>query len=167
VISVFMFLMHSAITPTEVLRSIESLLLAYFMMGFWKSFQSSAKVGPRAMERAMMTSRAVSMASQSYSEVPSRAARSSSSPKSFWQAWSFVMRARRVSVVVFSLAGSAIRAGPVTLRVEARERLISVTVALEKRLSVDCLFSRAITFGYWQIDQKLIRFLNMHRNASE
>ena len=38
--------------------------------------------------------------------------------------------ATRISVMVLSAAVSAIKAGPVTLRVAARERLISVTVAL-------------------------------------
>ena len=108
----------------------ESLLLAYFMIGFWKIFHSSAKVGPRAMERPITTSRAVSMAYQSYSEVPSRLLRSSSSPKSFWQGCSLVMRARMISVTGFRWVGDAIRDGPLILRVAARERLISVTVAL-------------------------------------
>ena len=38
--------------------------------------------------------------------------------------------ATRISVTVLRTAVSAIKAGPVTLRVAARERLISVTVAL-------------------------------------
>ena len=40
--------------------------------------------------------------------------------------------ATRISVTVLRTAVSAIKAGPVTLRVAARERLISVTVALFK-----------------------------------
>lgn len=78
----------------------------------------------------MTTSRAVSMVTQSDSEVASRELRSSSSPKSFWQACALVMIAIRTSVTFFRVAVSAIREGPVTLRVAARERLISVTVAL-------------------------------------
>ena len=78
----------------------------------------------------MMTSRAVSMAYQSYSEVPSRVLRSSSSPKSFWQAWDLAMRLRRIWEIDLRRDGSAIREGPVVRRVAARERLISVTVAL-------------------------------------
>ena len=42
------------------------------------------------------------------------------------------MSASRISVIVLSLAGSAIKAGPVVFRVAARDRLISVTVALQR-----------------------------------
>ncbi len=41
-----------------------------------------------------------------------------------------MIMATRISVTFLSVAVSAIKEGPVTLRVAARERLISVTVAL-------------------------------------
>lgn len=83
----------------------------------------------------IMTSRAVSIATQSDSEVPSRELRPSSSPKSFWHACALVMIATRTSVTFFKMEVSAIRDGPVILRVAARERLISVTVALFEGVS--------------------------------
>ena len=122
--------MHSEITPTEVARSKDSLPLANFMMGFSNIFQSWLNVGPRAKARPQMASMAVSMVSQSYSEVSSNGPRSSSFPKSFWQAWFLVMMAMRFSVTGLRVVGSAIKEGPDVLSVAARFRLISVTMAL-------------------------------------
>lgn len=71
--------MHSEMTPTEVLRSMASLPLTYFETGFSNIFQSWAKDPPSAMARLATTSSAVSMVSQSYSEVSSSEPRSSPS----------------------------------------------------------------------------------------
>lgn len=80
-------------TPTAVARSNAEEPEANLSTGLAKIFQSSEKEGPRAAARPQMASMAVSMVSQSYSEVSSRersSAASDSSPKSFWQGWSFV-----------------------------------------------------------------------------
>ena len=126
----FIALIHSAMTPTEVLRSLESLPLTNFRIGLSYIFQSSAKVPPRATAMPISTSRALSIVSQSYSEVSSRRPKSSSYPKSFWQGCVLVIIESRISHTVLKVPWSAMRAGPVSFRVSARERLISVTVAL-------------------------------------
>lgn len=122
--------MHSAMVPTAVLRSVGSLLLASLRMLFSKILKSSAKEGPRAAARPITASRVQSTTSQSYSADSSRSDSSVSRSKSDWQGWERRRRCRRVSVRGLRMVGEAIREGPVTLRVAARERQVSVTVLL-------------------------------------
>lgn len=82
-----------------------------------------------------MQSRAVSITSQSYSDVSSRSSMSSVSPKSCWQSCFLVMMATRVSVTGLRVVVSEIIEGPVCLRTAAKLRLISVTAVLSNSRS--------------------------------
>ena len=84
-----------------------------------------------AMARPQIVSIAVSMVSQSYSEISSRAPKSSSRPKSHWQGWVLVMMEMRIDVTSLIVSGGETKEGPEALRVAARERLVSVTRVLE------------------------------------
>ena len=72
------------------------------------------------------------------------------------------MIATRISVTCLSAPVLAIKAGPVTLRVATRERLISVTVALfenSQLLAKSTKLRRKSAVCVWN-DQKHIRFLS-------
>ena len=98
VTAVPMLAVHSAMTPIAVERSKLVCEEANFMIGFWKIFQSSANWSPRALERPITTSKAVSITSQSYSDDSSSWG-ASSSPKSCWQGWDLVMIEASIDVV--------------------------------------------------------------------